>query len=109
VPGPIDAPQSAGTNLLLRDGAHVVTCAGDLFGLLDLAPPEAERVEQTLQGDERAVYQALEQGAALLEELADLVALPLGRVLSAVTALELASHVTVGVDDRVRRRLPMTR
>jgi DNA processing protein len=109
VPGPIDAPQSAGTNQLLLEGGHVITCAGDVFGLLGLAPPRAERVAVSLRGDERVVYDALEAGATLLEDLADVVALPLARVLSAVTALELAGHVGVGLDDRVRRTLPLTR
>ncbi len=107
VPGPIDAPQSAGTNLLIRDGAQIVTCVGDLVALLGLGPPAAERVEQQLSGDARVLWAALEFGTPRLDELPDLVALPLPRVLAGITALELAGHVTVGIDDRVRRAVPV--
>jgi DNA processing protein len=106
VPGPIDAPQSAGTNLLIRDGAQIVTCVGDLYALVGLGPPRAERVEQRLQGDERVLWSALASMTPRLDELPELVALPIQRVLAGVTALELAGHVTVGLDDRVRRTVP---
>jgi DNA processing protein len=109
VPGPIDAPQSAGTNVLIRDGAQVITCAGDLFALLGLAPPSAERIEQRLEGDERTLWMALAEDAQFVEDLAGATDLPLPRTLAAVSALELAGHVTVGLDDRVRRVLPLSR
>jgi DNA processing protein len=109
VPGPIDAPQSAGTNTLIRDGAQVITCAGDLFSLLELPPPSAERLEQRLVGDERTVWLALEHDARFIEDIAAASDLPLTRALSAVSALEIAGHITVGLDDRVRRVVPVVR
>jgi DNA processing protein len=109
VPGPIDSPQSAGTNNMILQGAHVITCAGDLFSLLELSPPAAERVESRLAGDALSVWRALEQGAVWCEDLAGAADLPLPRTLSAVSELELAGHVTVGLDDRVRRVVPLTR
>jgi DNA processing protein len=103
VPGPIDSPQSAGTNALIAAGAHVVTCAGDLFALLKIAPPKAERIESSLDGDALAVWRALERDALFCEDVAAAADLPLARALSAVSELELAGHVSVGLDDRVRR------
>jgi DNA processing protein len=109
VPGPIDSPQSAGTNALIMAGAQVVTCAGDLFALLDLAPPSAERVEQHLRDDALAVWRALAHGSLACEDVAAAADLPLPRALSAVSELEMAGHVTVGLDDCVRRAVPVTR
>ncbi len=106
VPGPIDSPQSAGTNLLIRDGAQIVTSIGDLFALAGLAPPDDERIEQRLTGDARVLWSALAAATPRLDELAELVALPIARVLAGVTALELDGHVSVGLDDRVRRAVP---
>ena len=37
VPGPIDDPRSAGANLLIRDGAQVITDVDDLLGLFGLS------------------------------------------------------------------------
>lgn len=107
VPGPIDSPQSAGTNALIAAGAHVVTCAGDLFSLLGLGPPQEERIEQRLRGDALVVWRALEHGALFCEDVATATSLPLPRALSAVSELELAGHVDVGLDDRVRRAVPV--
>jgi DNA processing protein len=109
VPGPIDSPQSAGTNALIASGAHIVTCAGDLFALLGMSPPAAERVEQRLLGDSLVVWRALERGALFCEDVAAAADLPLPRALAAVSDLELAGHVSVGIDDRVRRAVPLAR
>lgn len=109
VPGPIDAPQSAGTNALIVAGAHPITCAGDLFALLHLSPPAEEIVEASLEGDAKAVWRALEHDALYFEDLTAAADLPLPRVLSAVSELELAGRVTVGLDDRVRRAIPVAR
>jgi DNA processing protein len=109
VPGPIDSPQSAGTNALIAAGAQVVTCAGDVFALLDLAPPTEELIEHRLRGDTLAVWRALADGALLCEDLSGVADLPLPRTLSAVTDLEMAGHITVGLDDRVRRAIPVAR
>ncbi len=38
VPGALNNPQAAGTNLLIRDGAHVITSPDDLLQLLQKAP-----------------------------------------------------------------------
>ncbi|HKS05445.1 MAG TPA: DNA-processing protein DprA [Gemmatimonadaceae bacterium] len=109
IPGPIDSPQSAGTNALIAAGAQIITCAGDLFALLQLPPPSEERIEHTLRGDALAVWRALADGAVLCEDLAPAADIPLSRTLSAITELEIAGHVTVGLDDRVRRVVPLVR
>jgi DNA processing protein len=109
VPGPIDSPQSAGTNALIAAGAHVVTCAGDLFALLGLSPPASEVIESTLTGDVKAVWRALEHDALYFEDLTAAADLPMPRVLAAVTELEIAGRAVVGLDDRVRRMIPVRR
>jgi DNA processing protein len=105
IPGPIDSPQSAGTNALIAAGAQIVTSAADLLALLQLAPPAAERVEQRLSGETLAVWRALEIGAVAIEDLASAADLPLPRVLSAVSEMEVAGFVSVGLDDSVRRSI----
>ncbi|HEU5175629.1 MAG TPA: DNA-processing protein DprA [Gemmatimonadaceae bacterium] len=103
VPGPIDSPQSAGVNQLIRDGAHMLTDVGDLLQLAGLDP--ARRVAYEPAGpDERAVYDALSSGALSPDVLALRTGLPAARCFAAVTALELAGAVECTLGGTVRRR-----
>jgi DNA processing protein len=105
VPGPIDSPQHVGTNGLLKNGAHTILGAGDVLSLLGLADPATRPdVSATLQGDERAVWLALADGATPIDLLTDRAALTPRRSLAAVTALELAGLVETLPTGEVHRR-----
>src|SRR5919202_414928 len=58
VPGPIDAPQSAGANELLRDGAVVIAAVADAVALLGLTAA-ARAPGPELSGDAHVVWEAL--------------------------------------------------
>ena len=103
VPGPIDAPGSAGCNELLRDGAAVIASVADAVALLGLTPP-TRRPDPALGGDERAVWDALATGPLDMDALASRARLPARRCMSAVTALELAGSVECALTGEVRRR-----
>lgn len=103
VPGPIDAPSSAGTNGLLRDGAQVIGSIADALALAGLSgPPARSRVEP--EGDERTVWLALADGALELEAIVATTRLPASRCLAAVSALELAGAVECEITGEIRRR-----
>ena len=103
VPGPIDAPQSAGANELLRDGAIVIASVADALALVGLTAPLAgERVVGS--GDERAVWDALAAGSFDLDSLATRAALPARRCMAAVTALEIAGAIECALTGEIRRR-----
>jgi DNA processing protein len=100
VPGPIDAPQSAGANLLLRDGAQVIASVDDALALASLsyatpnAPePAAPFPPGTLDDDARQLLAALNDAPTTLDTLALAANLPLQRALAAVTTLELEGMV----------------
>lgn len=103
VPGPVDSPQSAGSNALLRDGAHVITSVEDLLSLAGLAHVPSVR-EPELDPDQRAVWRALESGALDMDTLTMRAALPARRCLTAVTTLELAGAVECELTGMIRRR-----
>ncbi len=69
IPGPIDSPQSVGSNELIRDGAHAITSAVDALRLVGLEAPvrkSPELVDET----EAKVWSALEHWRATsLDEL----------------------------------------
>lgn len=103
VPGTIDSPQSVGSNLLLRDGAHVITSVEDALCLVGLNP--RVRLEPELRGDaETRVWRALERGASSLDELCARTAMPVAECLTAVTSLELRGVVECALTGEVRRR-----
>lgn len=103
VPGPIDVPQSAGTNELLRDGAQVVGSIADAIALAGLTRPPRRPAAEVAPAD-RAVWDALSRGALDLDTIAARTALPAREVMAAVTRLELGGSVECALTGEVRRR-----
>jgi DNA processing protein len=102
VPGPIDSPQSQGTNELLRDGAVVITSAADALQLAGLTP--VLRKVDLPDGDPKVVWDALAKGAVNLDLLCTRSGLPVQRCLVAVTELELRGLVECRLTGEVARR-----
>src|SRR5581483_10536977 len=86
--GRIDSPQSAGTNLLMRDGAHPITSIDDALMLAGL-PPQRRNAPNIDDPFEMQVWDALKSGAVSLDELCTRSNLPVAQCLTAVTGLEL--------------------
>lgn len=103
VPGPIDSPQSAGSNLLMRDGAQVIASIDDALALAGLGPQRGGEVNITNE-TERRVWTALGESAASLDELCARAALPVTECLTAVTGLELRGAVECALTGEIRRR-----
>jgi DNA processing protein len=105
VPGPIDAPQSAGTNSLVRDGATVIAEVADALQLIGLTRP-IRRHDATIATDsERAVWGALGDGALDVDTLAMRAGLPARECLAAITTLELSGAIECALTGEIRRRL----
>jgi DNA processing protein len=97
VPGPVTSSASAGCHALLRNGAELVTRAGDVVELVgrigELAPEEPRRTTalDALGEAERQVYEALPgRGAATVDEIAVASGLVPERVLGPLAMLEVA-------------------
>ena len=103
VPGLIDQPQSVGSNLLLRDGAHVIASTEDALALVRLtAPPRAPHVPPT--SDDGVVWAALAHGALDMDSLCHRSGLPAAQCLAAVTRLELEGAIECALTGEIRRR-----
>jgi len=102
VPGPIDVPQSLGSNELLRDGATPITSMADAIALVGLTAPirASELVEG---GPERQMWDALRDGPADLDTLCTRARLPAHVGMAAVGALELRGLVECALSGEVRR------
>jgi len=102
VPGPIDAPASAGTNRLIRDGAHVYTELDDLLQCLGLPLVGSRPRERSPTDPGDAVLAALRFAPATPDELVR----RLGRTPEALAAdlvrLELEGRVVRDADGCLR-------
>jgi DNA processing protein len=103
VPGPIDVPQNAGTNELIRDGAIVIASPADLVALLGLTAP-LRRPDPSLTGPPATIWKTLEQGPLDVDSLAARSGVPAHECLAAVTALEIDGHVECTLTGLVQRR-----
>lgn len=109
VPGPIDVPQSAGSNMLLRDGAVMIAEIADALTLMGVSVPGTLAREQIeapalADGAQRAVWSALHSPAPDLDALAARASLPARRCLAAVSALELSGAIECALTGEIRRR-----
>lgn len=103
VPGPIDSPQSAGCNELIRDRAHVIASVADALTLVGIAAPE-ERPPLRLSANDAKVWKAVAGGPLGVDAISIRTRLTTRECLSAVTSLELEGFVEVLVTGEVRRR-----
>src|SRR5919106_3122282 len=76
VPGPIDSPQSKGTNLFIRDGATVIAEVDDAPQLVGLTPRVRRPNPDITTPAEQAVWTALADGALDVDSLAARSGLP---------------------------------
>lgn len=105
VPGPIDAPQSVGTNGLLRDGATVIADVADALQLAGVTPRARRPDPEIATAAERAVWNALGDGALDVDTLTARAGLPARECLAAVTTLELNGAIECALTGEIRRRL----
>jgi len=124
VPGPVDSPQSRGCNALLQQGAHVVTSAHDFARALELPDAvagegDANRGARAVAGSPgatapngepgrmtptaRLVWRALGERPVRIEELTQSTRLDSGRVLAALTEMEVAGWVSREAGMRFRK------
>lgn len=97
VPGNITAQGSSGTNRLIQDGAHPVLAAQDVLDILKLERitqfVEARASLPALDGDEEIVLRQLSSEPLHIDELTRQCDLPVSRVSSILTMLELRGMI----------------
>ncbi|MBX0330047.1 DNA-processing protein DprA [Oscillochloris sp. ZM17-4] len=107
VPGHIFSRQSAGTHRLLRDGATLVTCAGDILeglNLTDAAVQHEARAELPTDPIELAMIELLGYEPQHIDGLGRAAGMPPAQVAAALAILELKGLVRqVGPMEYVRR------
>lgn len=103
VPGPIDSPQSAGTNQLIRDHAQVIASLDDALALMGLEAPR-ERAPLQLSERDGKVWKALAAGPISPDGIALKCSITTRECLASITSLELEGLVEVLLTGEARRR-----
>lgn len=106
VPGSFEAATAAGTNALLRDGAHVLAEPRDVLTLLGAtahSPALETGAPIGLTGDEQRVWHALATPVPDLDALGARAELTAAACAVALTGLELRGSVSVERSGEVRR------
>lgn len=96
VPGPIFSPRSEGTNRLIRNGAGLVTCAGDILEALDMSTAASQQeVRAALPDDpvEAAVLALVGYEPLHIDDLQRRTSMPVYEVSATLTVLELKGFV----------------
>jgi DNA processing protein len=103
VPGPIDSPQSVGSNDLIRTGSTMIAAAAEALALVGVDPPPRVR-EIELDKKELRVWMALADGGLDVDSLSARSNLPARECLAAITSLELLGRVECLITGEIRRR-----
>ncbi len=99
LPGPIDRPESQGSNQLIRDGASCITKLDDILDeiapLRTLSGSESESTDQNhprvlaLNKRERDIYSLLSSQARSIDDLVRVTDLPISAISTTLMSLEL--------------------
>jgi DNA processing protein len=112
IPGPINSRMSQGPHALIRDGARLVTSVEDVLEELGPLVEEATREDGTtirtpaelkLNGVEGQILQAIDPAGSLIDQVARDCELPVHRVLSTISVLEMRHLVRRLGGNRVAR------
>jgi DNA processing protein len=105
IPGPIDSARSAGCNLLIRDGGQMIHSIDDALMLYGKTADRGRRTTARAEMGhlEADIWEALEQGSAPVETLADRSGLEIRKVLEGIARLELNGMVQQQIDGSIAR------
>jgi len=109
VPGQVGGSLAAGTNALLRDGAHLIRGAEDVLdALIDVGAVHARRSRELPRGPAldqglAATLEVVERGAATPDAVARDLEAPAGRAAAWLARLELMGYLAVDSSGRYTR------
>lgn len=96
VPGPITHPTFEGTNMLLKKGAHVVTCANDVFDVFGDEQPEPQEtvgMPDNFSEEERIILACIATDPLHIDTIAERANLDIRTVHSTLGSMELKGIV----------------
>ncbi|MDI6840800.1 MAG: DNA-processing protein DprA [bacterium] len=93
VPGNITSETSKGVNRLIMDGAQPATSPQDILEYLGIKPVTKEKEKLKLDKDEKKVFDILSYEPMHVDNLAEILGIPISKVLGVLLELELRGVV----------------
>ncbi len=98
VPGNITSIFSAGTNMLIKNGAHVVTCAKDIFDVFEMEKSSPEKPHTTVKHkgetrEEKIILELLSKDPTHIDDITRQSNLPVHVIASTLSIMELKGLV----------------
>ncbi len=106
-PSPITSAMSAAPNLLIKEGARLVTSVEDImaeFGL-KMSPRKKQEMTVDLPEDEKIIFDLLESAAKTTDEIAEQSHLAVESVLNTLSLLELKGTVEKNSEGKYQIKL----
>jgi len=96
IPGPINSPQSAGTNNLGKEGAKIVTCAKDILEDLNINQVDKITRKKTVKpetDEEKMILKVMSHEPVHIDNISKISKLQTARVSSALSMMEIKGWV----------------
>lgn len=97
-PAPITSAQSEAPNMLLKEGAKMVTCIQDILDEFHMqsTPATTGSVLSSLSESEQQIYKILLSQPQTSDELAYMLSLPIQHILMTISGMELKGVISKG-------------
>ena len=107
VPGPVDAPTSAGANALIKGGAKLVQTADDILEELaphlNLQPAQTASAPTGLSETMRRIYEALSEQPLHIDLISERSGVPAGQLSALLLEMELRGLIKEAAGKRYQR------
>lgn len=100
VPGPINAPNSAGPNNLIKQGARPLLSAADILEIFNMLPLPPQTKALDLSAEQIKIINALSENSLNLSEIIEKTNLDAATVSKNLTMLELADRIYFHTDGK---------
>jgi len=106
-PGPINSEMSTAPNLLLKQGAKIVTSIEDIFEEFNIkiSPKKKENIRANLIDEERLVFDCLEDKALMADEMVLILKKPVSQILNLLSLMEIKGVIEKNSENRYQIKL----
>lgn len=106
-PSPITSPMAAAPNILLKQGARLITSVNDVLEEFNLKvfPKKDKEIELSLNSDEKKIYHVLKNEAKPVDQIIAETGLTVDKVLNTLSIMEIKSIIEKNSEGKYQVKL----